>query len=475
MEVKIVARYPRFACTVPGCVFDVPTSQDPALPGGDGEIRLDYTAAGPSSQLALRAPGDTVGAYSADLDAGNPTDVTLTSAGGHYVVISAVTSATLAAVVADTNYHLRVVGVGDTLWHDNLSASFKASVEAAVRAGIDFEGADFDGADLSGADLRGMKAAHASFRGANLMGAKVAASTIAYADFTGAKIEGLVGTPSEMTAAVFAGVDEAEEVVGGLSVGSRAVSASDAVEAVDSTLIVTTGSGAAVVLTLPAAASYPGKRFRFIKADAGTTAGQIAVAGAETFSGAASPLLLSTRYHGWDIESDGTNWQTSYLTIVLPLAASEKAAASGVASLSSGSLVVQDPANATATPTAAKIPIADAGGKMTLGWLHRAPTVPGSYPYAVLAADEVITAIEGTGANNVITLPAATGGGREITVVCIGIDVGAGTLQVDPDGTEQINALGAGVAYTALDAVGDVITLKDCAAGQWWVIGGEVS
>lgn len=41
-----------------------------------------------------------------------------------------------------------------------------------------------------------------------------------------------------------------------------------------------------------------------------------------------------------------------------------KAVASGLASLDGSSLVVQNPANATATPTAAKIPIADAGGKL---------------------------------------------------------------------------------------------------------------
>lgn len=41
-----------------------------------------------------------------------------------------------------------------------------------------------------------------------------------------------------------------------------------------------------------------------------------------------------------------------------------KAAASGLASLDGSSKVVQDPANATTTPTASKIPIASAGGKL---------------------------------------------------------------------------------------------------------------
>ncbi|MHB0922625.1 MAG: hypothetical protein ACYC3H_01500 [Bellilinea sp.] len=48
-----------------------------------------------------------------------------------------------------------------------------------------------------------------------------------------------------------------------------------------------------------------------------------------------------------------------------------KAAASGLASLNASSLVVQNPANATATPTASKIPIADASGKLD-GWVTNA-------------------------------------------------------------------------------------------------------
>lgn len=45
-----------------------------------------------------------------------------------------------------------------------------------------------------------------------------------------------------------------------------------------------------------------------------------------------------------------------------------KSQASGIASLNSSSLVVQNPANATATPTASKIPIADGSGKLD-GWI----------------------------------------------------------------------------------------------------------
>lgn len=51
---------------------------------------------------------------------------------------------------------------------------------------------------------------------------------------------------------------------------------------------------------------------------------------------------------------------------------SEKGAANGVATLSAGTLVVEDPANATATPTASKIPIADGSGLLD-GWVTYNP------------------------------------------------------------------------------------------------------
>lgn len=50
--------------------------------------------------------------------------------------------------------------------------------------------------------------------------------------------------------------------------------------------------------------------------------------------------------------------------------AAEKGAAGGVATLNGSSLVVQDPANATATPTADKIVKANGSGKIANGWLN---------------------------------------------------------------------------------------------------------
>lgn len=51
------------------------------------------------------------------------------------------------------------------------------------------------------------------------------------------------------------------------------------------------------------------------------------------------------------------------------------AVASGIASLDGSSLVVQNPVNATATPGASKIPIANGSGKLAAGWGGSASTL----------------------------------------------------------------------------------------------------
>jgi hypothetical protein len=60
---------------------------------------------------------------------------------------------------------------------------------------------------------------------------------------------------------------------------------------------------------------------------------------------------------------NGTAWVTY-------IPSSQKAAASGIASLNSSSLVVQNPASATSTPTATSIPISNGSGKLDNGWLN---------------------------------------------------------------------------------------------------------
>jgi hypothetical protein len=145
----------------------------------------------------------------------------------------------------------------------------------------------------------------------------------------------------------------------------------------------------------------------------------------------------------------------------------EKAAASGVASLSATSKVVQDPANATATPTAAKIPIATAAKRLD-GWTAHgvAPTAVSVFPYVVLDTDGTLNVTLGAGAV-VAALPTAVGcAGRELTVKIVA--TGGGSLAVTPDGTEQVEDAGAGVAL-AMATLNQTFTLKSNNVG-WDII-----
>ena len=112
------------------------------------------------------------------------------------------------------------------------------------------------------------------------------------------------------------------------------------------------------------------------------TAGTWSVATASTdyvvpgdLAGYLSGYLYSAGAH---TDGDLTIWEYGLGMAGIPattyILATEKAAASGVASLSAASLVVQNPANATATPTASKIPIADGSGKLAAGWGGSAST-----------------------------------------------------------------------------------------------------
>jgi len=87
---------------------------------------------------------------------------------------------------------------------------------------------------------------------------------------------------------------------------------------------------------------------------------------------------------------------------------SRKAAASGYASLDAGTLVVQNPTNATATPTASKIPIADGSGKLAAGWGGSASTLATLNSSTKVVQDPA----SATGTPTASSIPISGAGGR---------------------------------------------------------------
>jgi hypothetical protein len=281
----------------------------------------------------------------------------------------------------------------------------------------------------------------------------------------GATLTGLTTTGATMT-----GSDELAEVIGGMTVGTVSTSTSGAVAATTSTEFVTTGSGAAVVRTVPTAVGCAGRRITFIKADSGTTAGQIASTGGQTFGGAASPLTLATRYHGWTIESDGANWQATYVcNTVAPIAGAEKAAASGVASLSAGSLVVQNPASASATPAIDTIPITDHTlGVLAAGFRRRIVVDSlAATPYAVPASADTILGAATAGADQVANLPAADASLVGHVIRITKEDANAHNVVPTPNGANTIDGVAAAGASSTVTVQFGFVDLECVAAGAW--------
>jgi len=84
--------------------------------------------------------------------------------------------------------------------------------------------------------------------------------------------------------------------------------------------------------------------------------------------------------------------------------ANTKGQASGLASLDASSLVVQNPANATATPTASKISIADANGKL-FGWVTASINAQTGTTYTLVLSDAFKIITFGNAAAITVTIP----------------------------------------------------------------------
>jgi|CXWL01.1.fsa_nt_gi hypothetical protein len=221
-------------------------------------------------------------------------------------------------------------------------------------SGLDFTAADlsfnnYTGADLSGAILAGTTLTNTSFRGADLTGADLTDASTGNTDFSNANLthadltnvnlaacntDGAVFDFAILDGATTTGIDPARFLVQ-FGVTARTVAEGDDARFIDSR-----------APTAHAVTHQNG------------SVDEISVAGLSgLLADPQTPLtgvLAST-----DLTNDAALEKTA-----------NKAAASGYASLDGSSKVVQDPANATATPTASKIPVADASAKLD-GWVTR--------------------------------------------------------------------------------------------------------
>ena len=136
-----------------------------------------------------------------------------------------------------------------------------------------------------------------------------------------------------------------------------------------------------------------------------------------------------------------------------------KGAVSGYASLDASSLVVQNPANATATPTQNKIPIADGvGGILALGWIPAtltgkdADTVDGQHRVLTINADHThqATGAQGGQLNHALALTnlsydLAGHTGFEPTVTKGNLTAGSTKITIGGTGTGALIGAGASV------------------------------
>lgn len=131
-----------------------------------------------------------------------------------------------------------------------------------------------------------------------------------------------------------------------------------------------------------------------------------------------------------------------------------KGAASGYASLNGSSKVTEDPANATSTATASKIPIAGSNGRLASAWKpYQTVTskVVGDSPYTAVDADDVILC-NATGGAITVNLPPASAIAGKVYLVKK-TDASANAVTIDANSAELIDGAATYALSTQYAAV----------------------
>lgn len=179
---------------------------------------------------------------------------------------------------------------------------------------------------------------------------------------------------------------------------------------------------------------------------------------------------LSTASNDFLIGSGSNSWIKKTLAEVLAILG--KDAASGLASLDASSKVVQDPANATATATASKIPIADASGNLDT-WIKRVFRTISvkTDSYVIQASDLWTTIVMNSSSDKILTMCSMgeSNDGDRIRIQSRG--TGRLTLQnVDTDKIADSSA--TGTCYTDTDTIANIELEYRHADTTWIIISG---
>lgn len=193
----------------------------------------------------------------------------------------------------------------------------------------------------------------------------------------------------------------------------------------------------------------------------------------------ASAFATSGHNHSGVYEPSNANIQT-HIASASPHSGHEaianKAVASGYASLDGASKVVQDPANAIATPTANKIPIADANGKLD-GWITAGGGAPATASYLTAQAEAGLSAETNLGALTTgllkhtvsagVSTPATAIAGTDYLTPASGATTFAPIAKGVTNGDSHDHNGGDGAAIAlATSAVSGVLPISNGGSGQ---------